>query len=109
MAGNCIESHKSSSDRRLSIAVEPSLTIVYIIKTITVNKINIVHMILKHISFFLQEILNGIVDKGPEFSELEYMNAFQLLNRSKAGKELGSVSVHLERLSDILGEVGVTV
>ncbi|CAG9827466.1 unnamed protein product [Diabrotica balteata] len=59
--------------------------------------------------FFLtpEEILNGIVDKGPEFSELEYMNAFQLLNRSN--KELGSVSVHLERLSDILGEVGVTV
>lgn len=56
-----------------------------------------------------QEILNGIVDKGPEFSELEYMNAFQLLNRSRSGKELGSVSVHLERLSDILGEVGVTV
>ncbi|KAJ8961977.1 hypothetical protein NQ314_005758 [Rhamnusium bicolor] len=61
--------------------------------------------------FFLtpEEILNGIVDKGPEFSELEYMNAFQLLNRSKSGKELGSVSIHLERLSDILGEVGVTV
>ncbi|KAJ8933686.1 hypothetical protein NQ318_008404, partial [Aromia moschata] len=61
--------------------------------------------------FFLtpEEILNGIVDKGPEFSELEYMNAFQLLNRSKSGKESVSVSVHLERLSDILGEVGVTV
>lgn len=59
--------------------------------------------------FFLtpEDILNGIVDKGPEFSELEYMNAFQLLNRSN--KEFGSVSVHLERLSDILGEVGVTV
>ncbi|XP_074041952.1 exocyst complex component secretory 8 [Leptinotarsa decemlineata] len=61
--------------------------------------------------FFLtpEEILNGLVDKGPEFSELEYMNAFQLLNRSKSGNESDSVSVHLERLSDILGEVGVTV
>ena len=56
-----------------------------------------------------EEILNGIVEKGPEFSELEYMNAFQLLNRSRADRELGSVSVHLERLSDILGEVGMTV
>ncbi|KAF2896324.1 hypothetical protein ILUMI_09831 [Ignelater luminosus] len=61
--------------------------------------------------FFLtpEEILNGIVEKGPEFSELEYMNAFQLLNRSKAGRDLGAVNTHLERLSDILGEVGVTV
>ncbi|EEZ97195.1 Exocyst complex component 4-like Protein [Tribolium castaneum] len=61
--------------------------------------------------FFLtpEEILNGIVEKGPEFSELEYMNAFQLLNRSQADREHGSVTVHLERLSDILGEVGMTV
>lgn len=56
-----------------------------------------------------QEILNGIVDKGPEFSELEYMNALQLLNRSQKNKDSSSVTVHLERLSDILGEVGVTV
>ncbi|CAH0552753.1 unnamed protein product [Brassicogethes aeneus] len=56
-----------------------------------------------------EEILNGIVEKGPEFSELEYMNALQLLNRSKSAKDIGSVSVHLERLSDILGEVAVTV
>ncbi|CAG9865173.1 unnamed protein product [Phyllotreta striolata] len=61
--------------------------------------------------FFLtpEEILNGIVDKGPEFSELEYMNAFQLLNRSKSDRELGSVTIHLERLTEILGEVGITV
>ncbi|ENN82092.1 hypothetical protein YQE_01525, partial [Dendroctonus ponderosae] len=61
--------------------------------------------------FFLtpEEILNGIVDKGPEFSELEYMNALQLLNRSQKNKDSSSVTVHLERLSDILGEVGVTV
>ncbi|XP_030764843.1 exocyst complex component 4 [Sitophilus oryzae] len=61
--------------------------------------------------FFLspEEILNGIVDKGPEFSELEYMNALQLLNRSQKNRDSSSVTVHLERLSDILGEVGVTV
>ncbi|XP_022913128.1 exocyst complex component 4 [Onthophagus taurus] len=57
--------------------------------------------------FFLtpEEILNGIVEKGPEFSELEYMNAFQLLNRSRNGS-VGPINVHLERLSDILHEVG---
>lgn len=61
--------------------------------------------------FFLtpEEILNGIVEKGPQFSELEYMNAFQLLHRSRKGADKSSVTVHLERLSDILGEVGVTV
>ncbi|GJQ74842.1 hypothetical protein Trydic_g21678 [Trypoxylus dichotomus] len=60
--------------------------------------------------FFLtpEEILNGIVEKGPEFSELEYMNAFQLLNRSNSGN-ISTINIHLERLSDILGEVGVTV
>lgn len=49
------------------------------------------------------------MEKGSEFSELEYMNAFQLINRSQMGKERGQVNVHLEKLSDILGEVGVTV
>lgn len=52
--------------------------------------------------------MNGVVEKGPEFSELEYMNAFQLLNRSNSG-HAGAINIHLERLSDILGEVGVTV
>ncbi|KAF5272310.1 hypothetical protein FQR65_LT04968 [Abscondita terminalis] len=61
--------------------------------------------------FFLnpEEILNGIVEKGPEFSELEYMNAFQLLQRSKGIKGSDVVNRYMERLSDILGEVGVTV
>ncbi|KAK4881071.1 hypothetical protein RN001_004390 [Aquatica leii] len=61
--------------------------------------------------FFLtpEEILNGIVEKGPEFSELEYMNAFQLLQRSKGIKGTAVVNRYMERLSDILGEVGVTV
>ncbi|KAK9744568.1 hypothetical protein QE152_g7591 [Popillia japonica] len=60
--------------------------------------------------FFLtpEEILNGVVEKGPEFSELEYMNAFQLLNRSSKSST-NTINIHLERLSDILGEVGVTV
>lgn len=49
------------------------------------------------------------MEKGPEFSELEYMNAFQLLHRSQKGQSAYAVTAHLERLSDILGEVGVTV
>lgn len=49
------------------------------------------------------------MEKGPEFSELDYMNAFQLINRSNSDKMGSSVNIHLERLSEILGEVGVTV
>lgn len=54
-----------------------------------------------------EEILNGVLEKGPQFSELEYMNAFQLIGRSQ--QEFGSMNKHLEKLSEILGEVGVTV
>uniref|UniRef100_A0A1B6EHB1 Exocyst complex component Sec8 n=3 Tax=Clastoptera arizonana TaxID=38151 RepID=A0A1B6EHB1_9HEMI len=57
-----------------------------------------------------EEILSRVLEKGPEFTELEYMNAFQLINRSQT--QLTDPSIiqrHLQRLSDILGEVGVTV
>ncbi|XP_012254294.2 exocyst complex component 4 isoform X2 [Athalia rosae] len=54
-----------------------------------------------------EEILNGVLEKGPQFSELEYMNAFQLIGRSQ--QEYSSINKHLEKLSEILGEVGVTV
>ncbi|XP_046430735.1 exocyst complex component 4 isoform X1 [Neodiprion virginianus] len=54
-----------------------------------------------------EEILNGVLEKGPQFSELEYMNAFQLISRSQ--QDYGSINKHLEKLSEILGEVGVTV
>lgn len=49
---------------------------------------------------------------GPEFSELEYMSAFQLLHRSRQNRldpTDSTINGYLERLSDILGEVGVTV
>nr|CAD7203089.1 unnamed protein product [Timema douglasi] len=55
-----------------------------------------------------EEILSGVMEKGAEFSELEYMNAFQLLHRSQVDPDYGAINVHLGRLSDILGEVGVT-
>ncbi|XP_067012482.2 exocyst complex component 4 isoform X2 [Anabrus simplex] len=56
-----------------------------------------------------EEILSNVLEKGPQFSELEYMNAFQLLQRSQPDSDYGAINVHLGRLSDILGEVGVTV
>ncbi|XP_069698515.1 exocyst complex component 4 isoform X1 [Periplaneta americana] len=56
-----------------------------------------------------EEILSGVMEKGPRFSELEYMNAFQLVHRSQAEPDYGAINTHLSRLSDILGEVGITV
>ncbi|GLH06245.1 Exocyst complex component 4 [Gryllus bimaculatus] len=56
-----------------------------------------------------EEILNNVMEKGPQFSELEYMNAFQLIHRSMPDADYGAINIHLSRLSDILGEVGVTV
>ncbi|XP_075221866.1 exocyst complex component secretory 8 [Lycorma delicatula] len=56
------------------------------------------------------EILNQVMEKGPEFTELEYMNAFQLIHKSKPDlTEPNAIQRHMQRLSDILGEVGVTV
>lgn len=56
-----------------------------------------------------EEILSGVVEKGPQFSELEYMNAFQLVHRSYPDQDVTALNSYLSRLSDILGEVGVTV
>lgn len=56
-----------------------------------------------------EEILSGVMEKGPQFSELEYMNALQLVHRSQAEPNYGAINTHLSRLSDILGEVGITV
>lgn len=54
------------------------------------------------------EILSTVLDKGPQFTDMEYMNALQLLNRTYPDK-FGNVGQYLQRLSDILGEIGVTV
>ncbi|KAL1110251.1 hypothetical protein AAG570_008328 [Ranatra chinensis] len=61
--------------------------------------------------FFLtpEDILNRVLEKGPEFTELEYMNAFQLIDKSYNDQDPSLLQRHLQRLSDILGEVGVTV
>ncbi|KAJ8682074.1 hypothetical protein QAD02_017866 [Eretmocerus hayati] len=54
-----------------------------------------------------EEILNGIMEHGSQFSELEYINALQLIARSK--QEYAKVNRHIERLSEILGDIGITV
>ncbi|XP_068208979.1 exocyst complex component 4-like isoform X1 [Palaemon carinicauda] len=56
-----------------------------------------------------EEILNAIMNRGKQFSELEYINALQLLHRSSPGSSQEALHSSLQRLSEILGDVGVTV
>ena len=54
-----------------------------------------------------EEILNGVLENKPQFSQMEYMNALHLISRSK--QEYVLVNKHIEKLSEIFGDVGVTV
>ena len=65
--------------------------------------------VLLNVFLSLQELVDAILEKGPHFKELEYVNALKLLFRSKPGSKNEILSEHLERLSNILGDVGVTV
>ncbi|CAL4123115.1 unnamed protein product, partial [Meganyctiphanes norvegica] len=56
-----------------------------------------------------EEILNGVMNRGKQFSELEYINVIRLLHRSSPGTPQEVLQGHLMRLSEILGDVGVTV
>lgn len=50
-----------------------------------------------------------MLEKGAEYTELEYMNALQLICRTYDSEDENSTQRYLQKLSDILGEVGVTV
>lgn len=56
-----------------------------------------------------QEILSGIVEKGPMFSLEEYQNIIKLLHRSDLTSSQQKLNGHLEKLADIMKKVGVTV
>lgn len=56
-----------------------------------------------------KEILNSLVEKGAMFKELDYINIFQLLNRSSQHPDQNILAQNTAKLSDILNNVGVTV
>lgn len=56
-----------------------------------------------------EEILNMIVENGPQFQELEYITALHLLHRSKPGSDPKTLNHNLDRLQEILNEVAVSV
>ncbi|CAH2233107.1 jg13972 [Pararge aegeria aegeria] len=56
----------------------------------------------------LQEIITSVREKGPQFSELEYLNAFKVIG-ARRGLAPADMRAQLKQLSAALGHVGVTV
>ena len=51
------------------------------------------------------ELLNLVVDQGVRYTELEYINALSLLQRSQTGVgDLGTQGVRTQRLKEIICE-----
>lgn len=60
----------------------------------------------------LQEILANIIEKGAQFTEMQYLNALQLSCKAKGITDSNTVAAYQQKLSDILGTKpcdGVTV
>ncbi|CAK1603791.1 unnamed protein product [Parnassius mnemosyne] len=55
-----------------------------------------------------EEIITCVREKGPQFSELEYLNAFKVIG-ARRGLSAADMRTHLQRLAHALGHVGVTV
>ncbi|CAH2074965.1 unnamed protein product, partial [Iphiclides podalirius] len=55
-----------------------------------------------------EEIITSVREKGPQFSELEYLNAFKVIG-ARRGLPAADMRAHLQRLAAALGHVGVTV
>jgi len=56
-----------------------------------------------------EEILNGILERGSQYTELEYTQILQLLNRSRPGTAPHEINHQLDRLSEILGELAISI
>lgn len=49
------------------------------------------------------EIFTGIIEKGPQFTEMQYLNALQLICKSRGQNGEQNLSMYQQKLSDILG------
>lgn len=59
-----------------------------------------------------QEILNNIIERGAQYSELQYLNALQLSCKEKGIQDSNTLATYQQRLSDILGNkaaVGIVI
>ena len=52
--------------------------------------------------FFLQQVLQHVVEHGPQYTEQEYTNLLALSHRSERGAKEGALPERLGKLSDIL-------
>lgn len=52
---------------------------------------------------YLQEILTTIIERGAQYSELQYLNALQLSCKEKGIQHSNTLATYQQRLSDILG------
>ncbi|KAJ8732452.1 hypothetical protein PYW07_015051 [Mythimna separata] len=55
-----------------------------------------------------EEIITSVREKGAQFTELEYLNAFKVIE-TRRGISPADMKMHLKQLSAALGHVGVTV
>lgn len=59
-----------------------------------------------------QEILANIIEKGAQFTEMQYLNALQMSCKAKGITDSNTLATYQQKLSDILGtkpSLGVTV
>lgn len=60
----------------------------------------------------LQEILSNIIEKGAQFTEMQYLNALKMAFKAKGITDSNTLATYQQKLSDILGtkpSLGVTV
>lgn len=66
------------------------------------------HTYLHLLSCTPEEIITSVREKGAQFTELEYLNAFKVIE-TRRGISPADMKMHLKQLSAALGHVGVTV
>ncbi|CAH0699669.1 unnamed protein product [Spodoptera exigua] len=66
------------------------------------------HTYLHLLSCTPEEIITSVREKGAQFTELEYLNAFKVIE-ARRGISPADMKMHLKQLSAALGHVGVTV
>lgn len=63
-------------------------------------------------AYHLQEIIANIIEKGAQFTEMQYLNALQISCKGKGISDSNTIATYQQKLSDILGtkpSLGITV
>lgn len=87
-------------------AIQQNLTNITLAREVTLDHARRYFELLYHPP---EKILNMVMEDRPTFTELEYVNALQLLHRSQPDNEESRLQLHLKRLRDILNEVAIVI